>query len=258
MKLFSRIALAIAILACISACFFASQLGANRNSLRAEKDSLIADKAKLDKDVAAARTELATTKQEWEKTKEDLTTTQGALASSKVTLATKTQEADTLKAALSGKAAELDQAKAERDTAQQAIKNFDDSLKKAGLDDIGKVDQLREKITTLSEENQILGQQLGSARTESAALKQQLVELSTTPANLRGRIAAVQDSWGFVVIDVGRDQRVQTNADFIVSRGDKMVAKVHVRKVGENTSVAEILPGFPKNQPQVGDTVVHD
>ena len=258
MKLFSRIALAIAIVACISACFFANQLGANRNGLRAEKDSLIVDKAKLEKDVAAARTEVATTKQEWEKTKEDLTTTQGALASSKVTLATKTQEADTLKAALTGKSSELDQAKAERDTAQQAVKNFDDSLKKAGLDDIGKVDQLREKITTLSEENQILGQQLGSVRTESAALKQQLVEQSTTPVNLRGRIAAVQDSWGFVVIDVGRDQRVQTNADFIVSRGDKMVAKVHVRKVGENTSVAEILPGFPKNQPQVGDTVVRD
>ena len=68
----------------------------------------------------------------------------------------------------------------------------------------------------------------------------------------------MQDNWGFVIIDIGRDKSVQTNTDFIVSRDDKMVAKVQVRKVGDNTSVAEILPGFPKTQPQVGDAVVRN
>ena len=257
MKLFSRIALVIAIVACIGTWFFASQLGANRNELRTDKATLTAETAKLTKDLAEKRTELANTKLEWEKTKEDLTTSQGALASSKVSLATKTQEADTLKATLAGKAAELDQAKSDRDTAQLEIKSFKDALEKAGLKDISNVDQLRDKIAAQTEENEILGKQLNGVRSESATLKQHIVELTSTPANLRGQVAAVQDTWGFVVLNVGREQRVQPNSDFVVFRNDKMVTKVQVRTVGETTSVAEILPGFQVSPPRVGDLIVH-
>jgi len=81
--------------------------------------------------------------------------------------------------------------------------------------------------------------------------------LTTTPTNLRGRVVAVQDNWGFVVLNLGRDQRVQPNAEFIVFRNNKMITKVKVRSVGENTSVAESLKGFQLSQPRVGDLIVH-
>ena len=257
MKLLSRIALAIAIVACIGAGFFAYKLGGVRDGLRTEVANLTADKTKLTKDLADTRTELGSTKQDLAKTRDDLTNTKGELEATKVTLATKTQEADKLQASLNTKTAELTQVKAERDTVQQAIDGIKKSLADAGISDIGNIAQLSDQIKAQGEENKILGQQLAMTRKDSIACKEKVVLLTTTPTNLRGRIAAVQDNWGFVVLNLGRDQRVQTNADFIVSRDDKMVAKVQVRTVGENTSVAEIMPGFLQAQPRIGDMVVH-
>ena len=258
MKLLSRIALAIAIVACIGAGFFAFKLGGVRDGLRKDVADLTTDKNKLTKDLADTRTDLTKTKQELTKTADELTNTKADLEGKKVELANKTQEAEKLQASVNAKTAELTQVKADRDTVQQAIDGIKKSLADAGITDITSIAQLGDQIKAQAEENKILGQQLAATRKDSVACKDKVVQLTTTPANLRGRIAAVQDDWGFVVLDLGRDQRVQTNTDFIVSRDDKMVAKVQVRAVGENTSVAEILPGFPKTQPHVGDVVVHD
>ena len=257
MKLLVRIALAIAIVAGGSALFFANKVGGIKKDLGDQVASLTTEKAKLTKNLADVRTELGTTKQELTKSQEDLNNTKGELEAGKIALTTKTHEADSLKASLNSKTAELDQAKVDRDTAQQAVKKIQDSLAAAGIHDISNIDQLRDKIIAQTEETQILGKQLMTARADNAAMKQQIVDLTTIPSNLRGHVAAVQDNWGFVVLNLGRDQRVQTNTDFIVYRADKMVAKVQVRAVGENTSIAEILPGSQLSQPRVGDSAVH-
>jgi len=257
MKLLSRIALAIAIVACVGAVFFAFKLGGNRDAWHATADKFEVEKTKLTKDLADTRTDLTTTKQDLTKAHDDLTNTKGELEAGKVALATKTQETDKLQASLNARSAELAQAKSDRDTVQQAIDSIKKTLTDAGTD-IGSIAQLGDQIKAQSEENRILGQQLAIIRKDAVACKDKVLQLTTTPTNLRGSIAAVQDNWGFVIIDIGRDKSVQTNTDFIVSRDDKMVAKVQVRKVGDNTSVAEILPGFPKTQPQVGDVVVRN
>jgi len=258
MKLLSRIALAVAIVACLGAGFFAFELKGIRDGLRDDVAKLTTEKTKLTKDLADTRTDLVNTKQDLTKTRDDLTNTKGELEAAKVTLATKTLEADKLQASLNAKTAELTQVKADRDTVQQAIDNIKKSLADAGITDISNIAKLGDTIKSLTEESAILGKELAASRKDSVACKDKVVQLTTMPTNLRGHVAAVQDSWGFVVLDLGRDQRVQTNADFIVSRDDKMVAKVQVRTVGDNTSVAEILPGFPKTQPHVGDAVVHN
>ena len=257
MKLLIRIALAIAIVACISALIFTSQLSEQRKGLRTDIANLTTQKNKLTKDLADTRTDLATTKQDLTKTKDELTTTKGELEAGKIALAAKTQEADKLQASLNTKTTELDQAKADRDTAQLAMKKIQDSLEKVGIKDISNIDSLRDKVISQTEENQILGKQLLAARTDNTALKEKIVFLTTTPSNLRGRVAAVQDNWGFMILSVGREQRVQPNTEFIVYRSDKMVAKVQVRTVGETTSVAESIPAFQLAQPRVGDIIVH-
>ena len=258
MKLLSRIILAIAIVACGSALFFAHKVGANRDGLRTNVANLTTEKTKLTKDLADARTELTTAKQDLAKTRDDLTNTKGELEAGKVGLATKAQEAEKLQAELNTMTAELTQVKTDRDAAQQASDNVKKTLADAGVSDISSVAQLGDQLKAQSEENQILSQQLAITRKDAVACNDKVKLLTTTPTDLRGRIAAVQDNWGFVVLNIGRDKSVQANTDFIVSRADKIVAKVQVRTVGNNTSVAEILPGFPKTQPQVGDAVVHN
>jgi len=258
MKLLSRIVLAIAIVACIGAGIFAFKLGGIRDGLRKNVANLTTEKNKLTKDLADTRTDLTNTKQDLTKTQDELTNTKGELEASKVALAGKTQEADKLQASLNARTAELAQVKVDHETVQQSLDNIKKSLADAGISDIGSISQLGDQIKAQTEENRILGQQLANTRKDVVACKDRVAQLTTAPTNLRGHIAAVQDSWGFVVLDIGRDKRVQTNVDFIVSRDDKMVAKVQVRTVGENTSVAEIMPEFLKTQPQVGDVVVHN
>ncbi|MEI8314825.1 MAG: hypothetical protein WCG79_05175 [Verrucomicrobiota bacterium] len=257
MKLISRIALAIAIVACIGAGIFAFKLGNSRDTWHTAADKFETEKTKLAKDLGDTRDDLTATKQDLTKTRDELTNTKGELEAGRVALATKAQEVDKLQASLNARAAELAQMKSDRDTAQQAAEDIKKTLADAGTD-IGSVAQIGDQIKAQSEENKILGQQLASVRKNVIVCQDKVAALTTTPSNLRGRIAAVQESWGFVIIDIGRDKSIQTNTDFIVSRDSKVVAKVQVRTVGDNTSVAEILPGFPKTLPQVGDAVVHN
>ena len=94
-------------------------------------------------------------------------------------------------------------------------------------------------------------------RDENQQLKDKVVELSTTPANLHGRVANVQDKWNFLVLDIGQQQQVRKNAQFLIYRDHKPVGNVQVLSVGPTTSVAEILPGTRHETPRVGDVAVH-
>ncbi|MEI6083434.1 MAG: hypothetical protein WCS70_03955, partial [Verrucomicrobiota bacterium] len=186
-----------------------------------------------------------------------LVTTTGILEGKKVELAQKSQEAETCKQTVADKTPELDKTKTELVSSQDSLKKIQDSLVAAGITDISNIDKLRDKIVNQTEDFKILGQQMVVMRDENSMLKQKVEELSTAPVNLRGSIAEVRDAWGFVVLDLGKDQRVQTNTNFLVYRDTKMVGKVQVRTVGQATSVAEILPEFQRGVLRVGDLVVH-
>lgn len=102
----------------------------------------------------------------------------------------------------------------------------------------------------------MLGEQLGTMRQENIALKKQVEDLTTTPAGVRGRVSLVENNWGFVVLDIGDAQRVRRNSEFLIYRETKLVGKVQITSVAANTSVAQILPGYPGG-PRAGDMAVH-
>lgn len=257
MKMFARIALGIAILACIGAIVFANKLGGIRDGLKRDKEQLTAEKTRLTADLATANANLSATKQQLAKTQEELTTTVGMLEGKKTELAQKTQEADTCRQTVADKTRDLEQAKEQLATVQKNMDQITKAMSDVGITDIQNIEQLREKIVAQTEENKILAQQLILKRDEVAVLKLKVEELSTTPVNLRGKVAEVRDNWGFVVLDLGKNNRVQTNTNFLVYRDTKMVGKVQVRTVGQSTSVAEVLPEFQRSAPRVGDLVVH-
>lgn len=74
-------------------------------------------------------------------------------------------------------------------------------------------------------------------------------------ADLRGRILVVDPKWDFVVLNIGQDQGVLDNGELLVSRDGKLVAKVIVRSIDKNRSIANIIPGWKLGEVIEGDEV---
>ena len=242
------------IVACLGSLFFVFKLSGQKKDMKVQIAGLTSDKTRLEADLGNAKKDLATTKTALAKTTDDFNAATANLQAAQVSLAQKTQEADGLRTQLADKTKEFDQAKVELTSAQETLKKIQDITKS---EDFQNFDQIKDRLTNLAEESKILGKQLLTMRDENAALKRQVEELSTTPVNVRGRGAAVQESWGFIVLDIGQSQRVTTNAQFLVYRDSKMVGKVQVVSVGPTTSVAEMMPDFQRSVPKIGDLVVH-
>ena len=74
-------------------------------------------------------------------------------------------------------------------------------------------------------------------------------------ADLRGKIVVVDPKWDFVVLDVGEDQGVLKDGELLVSRDGKLLAKVIVRSVQKDRSIANLVPGWKFSDVMEGDDV---
>ena len=250
MNKLGKIAPIIVIVASLGSLFFAFKLSSQKKDLKEQNTTLASGKQQAERERASARNDLQTTKTALAKTTDDLNAANANLQAAQE----KVQKAEGLKAQLDDKTKELDRAKTELGSAQETLKKIQEIT---ASDDFKNVDQVRDRLTAQADENKILGRQLMIMRDENKLLKGQVSELSTTPVNVRGRVAAVQDSWGFVVLDIGRSQHVTTNAQFLVYRDSKMIGKVQVLSVEASTSVAQVLPEYQRGTPRVGDLVIH-
>jgi hypothetical protein len=76
------------------------------------------------------------------------------------------------------------------------------------------------------------------------------------PADLKGKILVVDPKWDFVVLNIGDNQGVIQDGELLVSRDGKLVAKVIVRTVEKDRSIANIVPGWKLGEVIEGDEVV--
>lgn len=254
MNKLGKIAPIVIILASLGSLVFAFKLSGQKKSLKGEVATLTGDKQRAEGERDTARNDAQTAKTSLAKKSEELNTAGANLQAAQVMLTQKSQEAEGVKTQLDAKSKELDQAKTELGSAQETLKKIQEIT---ASDDFKSIDQVRERLMAQAEENKILGHQLSVMRNENKTLKAKVGDLSTTPVNVRGHIAAVQDNWGFVVLDIGRSQRVTTNAQFLVYRDSQMIGKVQILSVGAATSVAEVLPEYKRGTPRVGDLVLH-
>ena len=147
--------------------------------------------------------------------------------------------------------------KTELAAAQAEMQKVVEVLKLVGIEGIQNVTQIGEKVRGLADEKTLLSGQLAKMRDENQQLQDKIVELSTTPVNTRGKVASVQDRWGFLVLNIGEEQKVRKHSQFLIYRDSKPVGVVQVLSVGPTTSVAEILPEYRRGTPRVGDVAVH-
>ncbi|HEV2435432.1 MAG TPA: hypothetical protein VG077_05485 [Verrucomicrobiae bacterium] len=198
--------------------------------------------------------QLDTTKKDLAKTKDDLTQTQQELTDTKTQRDKAVAEAKTQTTRADDLADKLTKTTQERDDAQARLAAY----QATGLtaDQVGSLNKAlnstRNELEAVKEENGVLQRTVNR-------LQAQINELIgtnyvvTLRADLRGKIVAVDPKWDFVVLNIGGDEGVLNDGEMLVSRDGKLVAKVIVRSVQKDRSIANVVPGW-----QLGDIIEGD
>ncbi|HEY5296402.1 MAG TPA: hypothetical protein VIK59_00600 [Verrucomicrobiae bacterium] len=214
----------------------------DRNTQRSQKET--------------AQNQLASTKKTLAKTQDDLKQTQTQLADTQAerdkavaTATAQSKRADSL-------SDQLSKATQERDDAQNQLAAFTASgLTPAQVSQLSrslKDDQIA--ITAINEEKSVLQRAVNRLTVRLNKYEGTNYVVTLRP-DLRGKVVIVDPKWDFVVLNIGEDQGVLDDGELLVSRDGKLVAKVIVRSVEKNRSIANVVPGWELGQVIEGDEV---
>ena len=185
-----------------------------------------------------ALTDLSNTKTKLAKTQSDLTQSQADLADTKSDRDKAVARAEAQVKRADELSVKLARATQERDDAQNELASF--------------------KATGLSPEQIVkLNKTLKDARSEIEAINGEKTVLEHEKARLQTRLDRYEGTNAFVMLraNIGDDQGVLPDGEMLVSRDGKLVAKVIVRSVQKDRSIANIVPGWKLGEPVEGDEV---
>ena len=121
--------------------------------------------------------------------------------------------------------------------------------------------QVAELATTLK----ILRESVAAAKAENVVLTDAVHRLTAEidndspvklPANLTTKVNLSDPKWGFVILGAGSEQGMIQRAELLVSRNGKLVAKVRVRRVEKDRSIADLVPEWNFGQLLEGDVAL--
>jgi hypothetical protein len=194
----------------------------------------------------------------------DLKKTTAELAQTKTTLEATTAAKDKAEADLAATVKRADKltedltkTRQERDTAQQDLAAYKATgvtpERILGMNKEFKM--LQDNLAVSEQENKIISQKLRKTETELAVFKDKEFFVPL-PAGLRGKVLVADPKWNFVVLNVGEDQGVLERGELLVNRNGKLVAKVVVRGVQKDRSIANVMPGWELGEVMEGDVVI--
>lgn len=227
----------------------------------------------LSQQYGTTKQDLASSRTKEQQTAKQLATTQGQLKDAKDAQAAAEQKAADVQSKVDGLNNQLteaqkaaDDAKAALQTAQNETKaaqqKFDDLNAQLGgksVQDFKDAEAKAEKDAADAQAQQkVLQDSLDQA---NQRVKDLIADINNEnqhklPPGVSGKVTFVDNTWNFVVLDVGLDAGVVPNGELIVYRGKKFLGKVRVTRADPNDSVAEILPDL-KGNIQVGDAVLN-
>lgn len=245
-----RISLIVAIVAALA-------VGAlNIVKVRNTITTLITERNDFHSERDQARTELASTRKELDQTKNDLAQTQEALTNTMTQLA-KAQADDQAQIKRANDLADkLAKTSQELDDAQNQLAAY-----KATGFTAEQVGVLSKALKSSQAELEAVKEENGVLERTVSRLNNQLAQLVgtnyvvTLRADLKGKIIAVDPKWDFVVLNIGGDQGVLDDGEMLVSRDGRLVAKVIVRSVMKDRSIANVMPGWQLGEVIEGDVV---
>jgi DNA repair exonuclease SbcCD ATPase subunit len=243
-----RISLIVAIVAALAAgALNVFQIRDKINTLISERDGFHTERDQARNELSSTRQELSKTKDTLTQTEQTLASTQTQLTNAMVTASTQQKRADEL-------SDKLTKTTQERDTAQASVARWEATgltpEKALGLNKALKSTQ--DELAAVQEENGVLQRTVNRLNVKLNELIGSNYVV-TLRADLKGKVIAVDPKWNFVVLNIGGVQGVLEDGEMLVSRDGKLVAKVIVRSVQKDRSVANIVPGW-----QLGDIIEGD
>ena len=162
---------------------------------------------------------------------------------------------------LSSTKSDLDSTNSKLKLTAEQLQTYTDDLKgKKPSELFTELNELSEKTKVAESENKLLTAAKTKVEEELKKLRTE-VEMtkpgSTKSIALSGKIVAVNPTWNFVIIDLGKNDSVVEGLTMVLYRGDKMIGKVKTVTVDAQTSVADVLPGTPASAIEIGDQVVY-
>jgi len=246
----TRIFLIVAILAALGAGVLTfTQVQGKIHTLMDQRNSYHDERDKV-------QGQLDTTKKDLAKTQDTLKQTQQDLATSKKNEAAAVAKADTESKRADDLSTKLTKASQDRDTAQANLEAYTQSglTAKEVADLSATLKKAQSTIEAINQEKVVMKRTIDRLNGELAEIIGTNAPV-TEPAMLRGRILVVDPKWDFVVLNVGDDQGLKDNGELLVSRDGKLVAKIIVRSIQKDRSIANIMPGWKLGEVIEGDEV---
>jgi hypothetical protein len=202
--------------------------------------------------------QLAATKTKLDATEKDLSATKTELASTKDELAKTTAEADAQRKRADSVTADRDKIRRERDTAQEELARYHATELQPE-----QILAMNKQYKALEEENRMIARKAEERAKKIDQLKNRLAiyeegdkYIVPLPVGLKGKILVTDPKWNFVVLDIGQDQGVKEFGELLVNRDGKLVAKVKVRSVQKDRSIANVMTGWQLGEVMEGDLVI--
>ena len=201
--------------------------------------------------------ELASTNKVLKATLATLTQTQAELADTKDQRDKATARAEAQAKRADELSDKLAKATAERDDAQNQLAAYKASeltpdqvvkLKKNLLD-------AQTQIVAINGEKAVLNRTLLATKARLARYEDLNEHFVKLRADLKGKVVVVDPKWDFVVVNIGDEQGAIEDGEMLVSREGKLVAKVILRTVQKDRSIANIIPGWKLGELFEGDEV---
>ena len=206
--------------------------------------------------------------EKWNSTNDDLTTTKGTLKTTEDNLTEQkaknqelTLQADKLSKDLETTKTDLESTNSKLKLTAEQLQSIEEGLKgKKPTELFQEINDLSEKVKVVEGEQKLLTAAKEKSEAELKKLREQLDLTRPGGAksiSLSGRILAVNPTWNFVILDLGKNDQVVEGLTMVIYRGEKMIGKIKTVTVDAQTSVADVLPGTPAAAIEVGDQVVY-
>jgi chromosome segregation ATPase len=134
------------------------------------------------------------------------------------------------------------------------LENVAEKLKKFESD----LDDAKQELAAKLAEIDIVSKKVAANQTRIEKAKQVQAErlASITRNALVGSVTAVNEGWGFVVVNIGKDQGVENDAELIVKRGEKRIATLKIVSIQPGLTVADINQKNISGAVEQGDSVI--
>ncbi len=193
------------------------------------------------------------------KTKAELDTTKKDLASTKSQLEEANGKVSELDKKNTELTSDLEKTRADRDTAQQELEQWHlipgapkPPQITAMIDELAKAKQARDAYIA---ENKILNQKVTDLDNR---WKKYVGDANVViePPGLKGKIVVVDPKFNFVILNIGSEQGVLEQGEFMVNRQGQLLGNVRIASVEKDRCVANILVDWRRGEIMEGDEVL--